>query len=797
MRRVKLPRGMTVAQAIARFAKDPEVEIVEPNYVRYITSTVIPDDTYFATQWGLHNTGQAIFDPVNPGTQDVLLNDHSFASSATGTSGADIRAAEAWSLTTGSSSIVVAVVDTGVDYYHSSLSANIWSNPGETCSGGGDGDGDGYANDCRGWNFVNDNNDPMDFAGHGTHCAGIIGARSNDGKGTAGVNWNVSIMPVKAFNSLGFGLGSDIIAGINYATMKHANIINASFGGDDNSALELQAIQAFIASGGIFVAAAGNSAQNVDVTPTYPAAWSATTPGIITVAATYMDDSLAFFSNYGTSSVQVAAPGVDIMSTYTIPTGQAQNPGNYFWLGPVWPGGVPYGNSGMSIPWSFGGTNNHWSYPPPTQQKNGQTYYTYGSSLYSNCSGYTGNPQNVCTPVNYTANTDSYAVSGKIDLSGKYACTLGLLTTAVDLAPGDAFNIWLSSDNTNWALAQVLTLSDGYAIDASNYDNGQLYVKLELVAGPSSPGAAGVQNARLYILYTTPPFTGDNYQFDHGTSMAAPFVAGLAALVKAQAPALTNTQVIQIINETVDQNPGLPPYVATGGRVNAYRAVGSASLDIPSSLSGNFLSGAISLTWTQIRGTTTGYSVERATALDGPYSEIGTTPWATYEDSTITAGNTYYYRVRASNTFARSLPSTPVAVAAKGSGGGGGGGCFIATAAYGSYLEPRVMVLRHFRDRRLLPWWGGRLFVKEYYRCSPPVAEFIRTHEGLRAVARWALTPLVYGVSYPAASCLLLLFGIGMMFALRLRHIMAGNRRTPLQESITISHLAHRSVGPG
>ena len=679
VRRVKLPVNMTVAQAITKYKNDPEVEVVEPNYVRRLSSAVTSNDTYFGTQWALQNSGQAITNPLDPGYATLLTPSDAMAFSVTGAAGADIDAAGAWGIATGSSSVVIAVLDTGVDYFHTNLAANIWQNP--ACGGGAGDGGTAYPNDCRGWNFVNNNNNPMDFYGHGTHVSGII-AGIGSGSGSSGINWQASIMPVKVMGNLGTGLESDIAAGIDYAALKQADVINASFGGSDNSEMNSQAIQNYIAGGGLFVCAAGNSSQDIDTNPVYPAAWAAATPGMVTVAATDYNDNYAFFTNYGPSSVQVAAPGFDIWSTYTIPTGQLQNWGNYFYIGPYPPSASPPNN--YSIPWTFAATNNNWSYPPPWSGG----YYLFGDQISSNCTGYTGNPQINCIQGSYTAGTDATATSGRINLAGMYAVTVNVYLPSVNIAAGDNLIIWFSPDNTNWTPTEAVngTGSTTLTLDGSAYDNANLYVKLDLQAAPTSPGGTGVTGAGVFIGYTTasghdsdgmPVFPGDNYQFDSGTSMASPYTAGLAGLVKSASPSLTNLQLAQIIAENVDQKTSLtqcpgpvvggqPTYVncdSTAGRINAYKSAVSGSLGIPAGLSGQYQSGHVNLAWNVLTSNLlTGYSVERAAASAGPYSTIGTCGSASYQDNTTTPSNTYYYRVRGLSGGTQSLPSGPASV---------------------------------------------------------------------------------------------------------------------------------------
>ncbi len=300
---VKLPKGLSVQDAIAQYMSDPSVEFAEPNYIRRIAS-VIPNDTYFRNQWALHNTGLY----------------------ADGTEDADIDAPEAWEISTGNPNLTIAVLDTGIDYTHSDLVGNIWVNQGETnCIDGVDNDGNGYIDDCLGWDFVGsdfllsvDDNNPMDEYGHGTHVAGIIGAVGNNGKGISGVMWRVKLMSVKVLDADGYGTDEEIIQGIQYAVWNGAKIINASLGGPGFSYSLYSAIATANAHGVLFIAAAGNGGDdlvgdNNDFAPFYPASYNL--PNIISVAATDQDDRRASFSNFGPNFVHVAAPGVYILST--------------------------------------------------------------------------------------------------------------------------------------------------------------------------------------------------------------------------------------------------------------------------------------------------------------------------------------------------------------------------------------------------------------------------------------------------------------------------------------------------
>lgn len=279
---------LSVAQALAAYRANPNVLYAEPDYRIHLEG--IPNDPDFSSLWGLNNTGQA------GGTPD-----------------ADIDAPEAWDITTGNRSTIVAVIDTGVDYNHPDLAANIWTNPDEIPGDGIDNDGNGYVDDVHGYDFVNHDADPMDDQGHGTHVAGTIGAVGNNGVGVAGINWQVQIMALKFLDATGSGSTSDAIDALNYAVANGATIVNASWGGDPYSQALYDAIRNARDAGVIFVAAAGNNGANNDQAPFYPAGYDLA--NIIAVAATDRNDRLASFSNYGATTVDLAAPGVDILST--------------------------------------------------------------------------------------------------------------------------------------------------------------------------------------------------------------------------------------------------------------------------------------------------------------------------------------------------------------------------------------------------------------------------------------------------------------------------------------------------
>lgn len=280
--KLKIGKETNVFKAIAMYRQDPNVEYAEPNYV-IKTCNTYPNDVSFGVQWSLNNTGQT-----------------------SGTPDADIDAPEAWDISTGSN-VVVAVVDTGVDYTHQDLAGNIWSNPDEIPDNGVDDDGNGLIDDVKGWDFYNADKDPKDDNGHGSHVSGIASAATNNATGIAGVSWNSRIMAVKVLSNAGRGYDSDVANGIIYAADNGADVINLSLGGNEYSTILKDAVDYAFSKNCVIVAAAGNSG---DDTPLYPAAYD----NVLSVAATDHNDARASFSTFG-QEVDIAAPGVNIYSS--------------------------------------------------------------------------------------------------------------------------------------------------------------------------------------------------------------------------------------------------------------------------------------------------------------------------------------------------------------------------------------------------------------------------------------------------------------------------------------------------
>lgn len=297
--RVKLPSGLSVDEAIRRYRNLDGVEYVQPNFYYHLLRT--PNDPMF-TSSGMYGLTK-------------------------------ISAPQAWDLSTGSSNVVVADIDTGMRYTHEDLAANAWTNPGEIPNNGIDDDGNGFVDDYYGWDFRFNDSDPIDIdsgvsGSHGTHTAGTIGAVGDNLVGVVGVNWNVKLMTIKIFNNT---VNDDttsamLVNAYSYIRMMklrgvNIRVTNNSYGGCTEACgydqATKDALDAMGDAGIVNVFAAGNSATNNDLSPSYPASY--TSPSVIAVAASDSNDNKASFSQYGATSVDLAAPGVGILST--VPTG--------------------------------------------------------------------------------------------------------------------------------------------------------------------------------------------------------------------------------------------------------------------------------------------------------------------------------------------------------------------------------------------------------------------------------------------------------------------------------------------
>ena len=644
VRHVKLPADLSVEDALEIYKNDPEVAYAEPNYYRYATATT-PDDTYFEKRllWGLNNTGQSV-------------------NGTSGIADADIDAPEAWDIATGSSNVVIAVIDSGVDYNHEDLSVNIWSNTGEIADNGIDDDGNGYVDDVRGWDFLNGDNDPMDSDDHGTHVAGTIAAKGNNATGIAGVCWTAKIMPLRFLNAFGIGAVDIEAKAIEYAIANGAKIINASFGGFNATDTERDAIIAAGSAGILFVAAAGNDGSDNDTTLVYPASYNLT--NIISVAATDQDDDLWSFSNYGATSVDVGAPGKNIYSTQ--PARQT-----------VWSDNFDDGDM------------NGWA----TGKIAGITWGLSSSVSYSSSYSLTDSPEE-----DYANLTDSWARAPVCDFSSHSGAKLEFKLRGVSETECDFLYVQASTDGSIWSSQEILIGNDIYTgISGPIYENWyNAYVDLGAYDGESTVYIRFRFTSNENTIYdgwyiddvavtaASSSYSGTEYQYMNGTSMAAPHVAGLAGLIWGNNAGLTMTEVKDIILNSVDSKDSLTNKTTTGGRINAFNALPPYA---PGGLAAAAASSSkINLSWTDNSANESGFKIERKTGSGGTYAQIATVgaDVTSYSSTGLTASTTYYYRVRAYNSGGNSSYSSEAnaTTSAASGGGGGGGGCFISTAAH-------------------------------------------------------------------------------------------------------------------
>lgn len=532
MLHLRVPDGMSLSEAVESLEGCPEVEFVEPN--RPIRPLNRPNDPFFSRQWGMHNTGQEV-------------------NGTTGTADADIDALEAWEFRTGSVDVVVAVIDTGVDYVHPDLEANIWRNPGEIEGNGLDDDGNGYVDDVVGWDFVDEDPYPTDAYNHGTWVAGTVAASGNNALGVAGLNWISQVMVLRIMDAFGDGDTVNAIRAINYANQMGADVITLAWE-DDGYSQSLK--DAIAASDALVICAAGNTGSDNDTTPLYPASYDS--PNIVSVAASDPDDDLPGWSNYGATTVDVAAPAVDIFTTKSLR--------KMLWLDSF--------DDGDISDWATGGAGVAWA---PT-----------AADAFSGTHSLTDSPGG-----NYANDSNSWVRSPALDLSSKSGARLQFYIYGTSETDKDFLYVQTSTDGATWKNREIFYIfgtvdrlsgtwraggswiTFPFYVDLGDLDReGTVYVRFLLTSdGATTEDGWYLDDVEVSAVATDYDGTSE-YGFQGGTSMAVPHVAGLAALIKAHKPSLTNLEIKEVIEETVDKLPAFEGKVATGGRVNADEALG-------------------------------------------------------------------------------------------------------------------------------------------------------------------------------------------------------------------------------
>ncbi|MFA6547393.1 MAG: immunoglobulin-like domain-containing protein [Candidatus Magasanikbacteria bacterium] len=544
---LKIKDSKTVEDKIAELKSDPNVEYVQPNYQYY--PTLVVGDTYEDSLWGLNNSGQ-------------LVN------GTAGKNDADIDVSEAWAISdaTTSTSAIVAVIDTGVAYNHPDLVANMWD--GSNCKDENgsviakvDDDGSVILSGCNhGYDFEDNDRTPLPtYSSHGTHVAGTIAATKGNGLGIAGVASNAKIMALKSSLTT-----TDNVKSINFAKQNGASIINASWGGSNNDPALKDAIASFP---GLFITAAGNGGSdsvgdNNDGASAHMYPSDFDLDNIISVAATDQNDVLTNFSNYGATSVDVSAPGVNILSA--VVDSNLLNETFQDVKVPKLPSG-----------WTAGGSKNNWG----TFDVGGD----FGNVLYGDLD------------LSYANNASTTVDSPKYDLSVNGAsidfwtvCDTEYLTDAW----GDYMALEVSGDGKTFT---ELTKWDEALLDFKNGENpisdkgGATYhfsnlnipseyltnkfqFRFRWITNASDNNYEGclVDDVKLNKFSDG---SDEKYAYEHGTSMATPHVAGLAALIEGYNANLTTAQVKNTILKTGDSLASLVGKTVSGSRINAQKAL--------------------------------------------------------------------------------------------------------------------------------------------------------------------------------------------------------------------------------
>lgn len=493
----------TTVELIQELQNDPDIETVEPNYYRRLSAPLAEGDPDFSQLWGLRNTGQTV-------------------NFSAGTNGADVKFLDAWRLARPTSNeVVIAVIDSGIDPTHPDLASNLWSNALEIPDNNIDDDNNGYIDDTQGYDFVLSTGKLTDAGQHGTHVAGTAAASGRNHIGGIGVQFKAKILPLKVSSDGQFIISSAAIAAYDYCTslkQRGVNIVtaNASFGGTTFSASEFNAISAMRDAGIVLCAAAGNESVNNDLIPSYPANYNLS--NIISVASLTQAQQLSSFSNFGATTVDIAAPGSNIYSTR--PVKDAQRVVR-----------VVIGNT------TYNAEEIEFSGRTVTNGVTAQIYHCGLGNISEFPPAVAGNIALISRGVLTFAQKVSNAMSAGAIAAVIYDNTASSITAS----------LWTLATAANWIPALRITQADGLAIVAMNL-----------------PTQATAENSR--ILSTA-------YQFLSGTSMASPHVAGAIAFAAWNFPNETMPQRMNRILNNADNVTALSEKVINNASLNLVKIV--------------------------------------------------------------------------------------------------------------------------------------------------------------------------------------------------------------------------------
>jgi hypothetical protein len=530
--RVKVKAGQSVEDAVAAYSADPRVEYAQPNY--RVRLRAIPSDPLFSQLWALQNGGQVIA-PVPPAPiapYDMI--DLYAPNNPPPGGGADLAVTRAWDKVTDCRGAIVAVVDSGVNFLHEDLAPNMWVSGDPTIPN-------------PGWDFVDNDRDPTDGHGHGSHVAAIIGAVGNNGLGGVGVCWQARLMAVRAFDATGIGSDAAIIAGINFAVAHGAKVVNLSLGRPASPSGDPAFRQAIVdagAAGAVVVAAAGNEGTDNDVSPDVPCSF--TLPNLICVAALDQGYALATFSNFGATTVTVGAPGTNIASAWA---GRHATIKETFTAG--WSGSTTTVGGGWCLltgtalvdPCDFGVV----SYNAGTDDRAFKTL-TLG-------------------PPFPLAATLDVALGGEIAL-GSDLLNIAFRAGATDPFAGGGTIVFTDSGSTGGVVVPLPTFDVTKCTFATS---AQCTLGVRLLSAPTSPGALGVAITR----FDTTVLSADLqvYALINGTSQAAPHVTGIAAMLFAFNPSYAVADVVAAVTAGGRPVPALAGKTVTGRAADAIGAL--------------------------------------------------------------------------------------------------------------------------------------------------------------------------------------------------------------------------------